>query len=254
MRENNTLHVPVDTDIKITMISQDVIHAFYIPAFRVQFMTVPGRYTQLWFRPTRVGKYHLFCNMYCGTQHSEMGGSVIVMSKRDYADWLMQHGQVRENLTAAQTGEKMFNKIGCGNCHGAQDLIPRGPTLRGLFGTTRETGDGRKWVADESYIRESIMRPTEKVTKGYGVTMPSYDKTFSEEDIMNLVAYIKSGANQSLPTSSIAASIPGIQARDASGKAGLNSNAMQFNSDTADATPTRRGNAPAVGAMASEKG
>jgi mono/diheme cytochrome c family protein len=148
----------------------------------------------------------------------------------------------------------MFNKIGCGNCHGAQDLIPRGPTLRGLFGSTRETGDGRKWVADESYIRESIMRPTEKVTKGYGVTMPSYDKTFSEEDIMNLVAYIKSGANQSLPTSSIAASIPGIQARDASGKAGLNSNAMQFNSDTADATPTRRGNAPAVGAMASEKG
>jgi cytochrome c oxidase subunit 2 len=254
VRENNTLHVPIDTDIKITMISQDVIHAFYIPAFRVQFMTVPGRYTQMWFRPTKVGRYHLFCNMYCGTQHSEMGGSVIVMPKKEYADWLAQNGQVRENLTAAQTGEKLFNKIGCGNCHGANDLIPRGPSLRGIFGKSRETTDGRKWIADESYIRESIMRPAEKVTKGYGMTMPAYDKTFSEEDIMNLIAYIKSGASQSIPTSTVAAAMPGIQARDLSGKAGLNSNAMQFNSDRADATSTRRGSAPAVGALAVEKG
>lgn len=252
VRENNTLHVPIDTDIKITMISQDVIHAFYIPAFRVQYMTVPGRYTQMWFRPTAVGKYHLFCNMYCGTQHSEMGGSVIVMSKRDYADWLRQNGNVRENLTASQTGEKLFNKIGCGNCHGDQDLIPRGPTLRGLFGKTRETNDGRRWIADETYIRESILRPAEKVTKGYGLTMPGY-KDLSEEDIMNIISYIKGGAVPSTPTSTVAQAYPGVNAQ-VGGKVGLNSNALQYNAEGADATPTRRGNGPAVGALAAEKG
>lgn len=253
VRENNTLHVPVDTDIKLTMIAQDVIHAFYIPAFRVQYMVVPGRYTQMWFRPTKVGKYHLFCNMYCGTQHSEMGGSVVVMSKKDYAEWLAANGTMRQNLTPAQAGEKLFTKIGCANCHGEKDMMPRGPSLRGIFGTTREMTDGRKFVADETYIRESILRPGEKVTKNYGNGMQPYENQISEEDVMNLVAYIKSGAASTLPSrGTVAANSPKMEAQ-VNGKVGLNSNALEYNAERADATPTNRGNSPAVGALAAEK-
>ena len=252
VRENNTLHVPVDTDIKLTMIAQDVIHAFYIPAFRVQFMVVPGRYTQMWFRPTVVGKYHLFCNMYCGAQHSEMGGSVIVMSKRDYAEWLANNGSTRQNLSPIQAGEKLFNKIGCGNCHGPTDLPPRSPSLHGLYNQVREMDNGQKFIADETYIRESILRPSEKLRKGYMNTMPVYDKQLSEDEVMSLMAFIKAGGFPSLPANNIAASVPGTQAQ-VNGKAGLNSNALEFNAQSADATPTDRGRSLAVGAMAAEK-
>lgn len=252
VRENNTLHVPVDTDIKLTMIAQDVIHAFYIPAFRVQYMVVPGRYTNMWFRPTKVGKYHLFCNMYCGTQHSEMGGTVVVMGKREYADWLANNGQNRPNLTPEQAGEKLFNKIGCANCHGEKDLVPRAPTLAGIFNTTRTMNDGRRFVADETYIRESILRPAEKVTQNYGLTMPAYEKQITEEDVMNLLAYIRAGARPSNASGNIAAASPGINAQ-VNGKAGLNANALEYTAPRADATPTTRGNSPAVGALAAEK-
>ncbi len=252
VRENNTLHVPVDTDIKLTMIAQDVIHAFYIPAFRVQFMVVPGRYTQMWFRPTQVGKYHLFCNMYCGAQHSEMGGSVIVMSKKDYAEWLANNGSVRQNLSPAQAGEKLFNKIGCGNCHGATDLPPRAPSLRGLYNQTREMDNGQRFIADETFIREAILRPGEKVRKGYYNTMPVYDKQLTEDQILSLLAFIKAGAVPAIPGGNIAQGVPGVQAQ-VHGKAGLNSNALEFNAQGADATPTTREGSPAVGAMAAEK-
>ncbi len=254
VRENNTLHVPIDTDIKLTMIAQDVIHDFYIPAFRVQFMVIPGRYTQMWFRPTAIGKYHLFCNMYCGAQHSEMGGSVIVMSKRDYAEWLANNGSMRQNLTPIQAGEKLFNKVGCGNCHGPVDLPPRSPSLNGLYGKTREMENGQRFVADESYIRESILRPGEKLLKGYGNTMPMYDKQLTEDEVLALMAYIKAGAVPSLPlTNNIAAAVPGREAQ-VNGKAGLNSNALEYTSESADATPTQRGHNLAVGAIAAEKG
>jgi cytochrome c oxidase subunit 2 len=252
VRENNTLHVPIDTDIKLTMIAQDVIHDFYIPAFRVQFMVVPGRYTQMWFRPTLIGKYHLFCNMYCGAQHSEMGGSVIVMSKKDYAEWLANNGSMRQNLSPVQAGEKLFNRVGCGNCHGPVDLPPRSPSLVGLYNKTREMDNGQKFVADETYIRESILRPGEKILKGYANSMPVYDKQLTEDEVMSLVAYIKAGAIQSLPVSNVAQGVPGYEAQ-VNGKAGLNSNALEYTAEGADATPTSRGNDLAVGALAAEK-
>ena len=253
VRENNTLHVPIDTDIKLTMIAQDVIHDFYVPAFRVQFMVVPGRYTQMWFRPTMIGKFHLFCNMYCGAQHSEMGGSVIVMSKRDYAEWLANNGSMRQNLTPIQAGEKLFNRIGCGNCHGPTDLPPRSPSLVGLYNKVREMDNGQKFIADETYIRESILRPGEKILKGYANTMPMYDKQLTEDEVMALVAFIKSGAVASLPGGNIAAAVPGHEAQ-VNGKAGLNSNALEYNAESADATATSRGKDLAVGAIAAEKG
>lgn len=252
VRENNTLHVPIDTDIKLTMIAQDVIHAFYIPAFRTQFMVVPGRYTQMWFRPTKIGKYHLFCNMYCGAQHSEMGGTVVVMSKKDYADWLANNGATRQNLSPVQAGEKLFNKVGCANCHGPADLAPRAPSLKGLYNQVREMDNGQRFIADETYIRESILRPSEKVRKGYMNTMPVYDKQLSEEEVMALLAYIKAGALPSLPANNMANGVPGYEAQ-VNGKAGLNSNALEYNAQSADATPTQRGSSLAVGAMAAEK-
>ena len=252
VRENNTLHVPIDTDIKLTMIAQDVIHDFYIPAFRVQFMVVPGRYTQMWFRPTMIGKYHLFCNMYCGAQHSEMGGTVIVMSKKEYADWLANNGSTRQNLSPAQAGEKLFTRIGCANCHGPVDVPPRAPTLRNLFGQVREMDNGQKFIADETYIREAILRPSEKIRKGYSNTMPTYDKQLSEEEVLALLAYIKAGAIPGMPATNFAAGTPGYQAQ-VNGKAGLNSNALEYNAEIADGTPTTRGNSLAVGAMAAEK-
>lgn len=252
VRENNTLHVPIDTDIKLTMIAQDVIHAFYIPAFRVQFMVVPGRYTQMWFRPTQIGKYHLFCNMYCGAQHSEMGGTVVVMSKKDYAEWLANNGSTRQNLSPIQAGEKLFNKIGCANCHGPVDLAPRAPSLYGLYGQAREMDNGQKFIADETYIRESILRPSEKIRKNYTNTMPVYDKQLTEDEVMSLMAFIKAGAAPTLPASNFAAASPGREAQ-VNGKAGLNSNALEYNASIADGTPTQRGSSLAVGAMAAEK-
>lgn len=253
VRENNTLHVPIDTDIKLTMIAQDVIHAFYIPAFRTQFMVVPGRYTQMWFRPTKIGKYHLFCNMYCGTQHSEMGGTVVVMSKKEYAEWLANKGAVRGNLSPVQAGEKLFNKIGCQTCHTTVDRVPQAPTLKGIFGTSRDMNNGQRFLADESYIRESILKSSEKVRKGYLERMPAYQGQLTEDEVMALVAYIKAGAIPTLPGGNFAQAVPGTTAQ-VNGKAGLNSNVMEYQAERADATPTRRGNDLAVGAMAAEKG
>lgn len=253
VRENNTLHVPIDTDIKLTMISQDVIHAFYIPAFRTQFMVTPGRYTQMWFRPTKIGKYHLFCNMYCGTQHSEMGGTVIVQSKQEYAEWLANKGSVRGNLTPVQAGEKLFKKIGCATCHGDKDRQPQAPTLHNLFNQVREMNNGQKLVADETYIRESILRSSEKLRKGYLERMPAYQGQLTEDEVMSLIAFIKGGGIIGLPGGSMAQSVPGTKAQ-VNNKAGLNSNVTEFQAERADATPTLRGNQLSVGAMAAEKG
>ena len=192
VRENNELHVPIGRDVRLTMISQDVIHAFYIPAFRTQMMVVPGRYTTMWFRPTLAGEYHLFCNMYCGTQHSEMGGKVVAMEPQAYEAWLANGGETRPAMTMAQRGEKLYNgKYACSNCHGAQDN-PRGPSLVALFGKRRVFSNAPAQVADEEYVRESILRPYNKITAGYGQEMPSYEGQATEEEVLELIAYIKS--------------------------------------------------------------
>lgn len=251
VRENNTLHVPLGKSVKLTMISQDVIHDFYIPAMRVQYMVVPGRYTSMWFKPTMKGEFHLFCNMYCGTQHSEMGGRVIVMEPKDYAAWLANNGSTPVMMTMSQAGEKLFNKIGCANCHGAAD-IPKGPSLTNIFNTTRVMSDNSRVLADETYLRESILRPGNKINAGYDNTMPVYSE-LTEEELISLLAYIKGGAGVS-PAKPGMASNTSDSMSQIEGKAGNNVNALQYNSQRADATPTKRGVAMnAVGALAAEK-
>ena len=187
-REIDQLHVPLGSDVKMIMSSQDVIHSFYVPAFRVKADVLPGRFTQTWFHPTQAGTYHLFCAEYCGTQHSGMIGEVIVMEPAAYQAWLTGGGT--SGLLSAN-GQQLFQQLGCSTCH-RFDTQGRGPNLAGVFGKPVQLVDGRTVVADENYVRESILNPGAKIVAGFKPIMPTFQGQVSEEGLMALVAYIKS--------------------------------------------------------------
>jgi cytochrome c oxidase subunit 2 len=187
-REINELHVPVGRDIRMIMTSQDVIHSFYVPAFRVKQDVLPGRYTVAWFHATKPGTYHLFCAEYCGTNHSGMIGDVVVMEPAQYQAWLSGGGAMG---SLAQTGEGIFQSLGCSTCH-RMDTQGRGPNLLGIFGKPVLLEDGRTVAADENYIRESIVNPQAKVVSGFKPIMPTFQGIVSEEQVNALVAYVKS--------------------------------------------------------------
>jgi len=191
-REINELHIPVDRDVKLIMTSQDVIHSFFIPEFRVKQDVVPGRYTTLWFRATRTGTYHLLCTQYCGTQHSGMIGDIVVMTPAEYQTWL-SGGAVTGSL--AQNGQSLFQQLGCSTCH-RFDVQGRGPNLTGVFGKPVTLEDGRTVTADENYVRESILNPTAKVVSGFKPIMPSFQGQVSEDQLTALVAFVKSLSQQ----------------------------------------------------------
>jgi cytochrome c oxidase subunit II len=186
-REINELHVPVGRDVKLIMTSQDVIHSFYVPVFRMKQDVLPGRYTVAWFRATKPGTYHLFCAEYCGTQHSGMIGSIVVMEPAQYEAWMS--GGPAGPLSA--TGERIFAELGCSTCH-RSDAQGRGPNLHGVFGNPVALADGRTLVADENYIRECILDPGAKRVKGFQPIMPTFQGLVSEEQVNALVAYVKS--------------------------------------------------------------
>jgi cytochrome c oxidase subunit 2 len=188
MREINELHVPVNQAVKLTMTSEDVIHAFSIPAFRTKKDVVPGRYTTLWFEATKTGEFHLFCAEYCGTQHSTMIGKVIVMEPDAYQDWL-GGGVSGESMVDA--GARQFEQLGCATCHKAES-VGRGPTLVGVFGEPVQLATGEIVTVDESYVRESILAPSTKLVNGYQAIMPTFQGQISEETLMQLLTYIKS--------------------------------------------------------------
>lgn len=186
-REINELHVPVGRDVKLIMTSQDVIHSFFVPAFRVKQDVLPGRYTVLWFRATKPGTYHLFCAEYCGTQHSGMIGDIVVQEPAQYEAWMS--GGSSGPLSAS--GEKIFAELGCATCH-RSDSQGRGPNLLGAFGKPVQLEDGRIVTVDENYVRESILDPGAKVVKGFKPVMPTFQGLVSEEQVNALVAYVKS--------------------------------------------------------------
>jgi cytochrome c oxidase subunit II len=186
-REINELHVPIGVPVKLTMTSEDVIHSFFIPAFRVKQDVIPGRYTTIWFQATKAGTFHLFCAEYCGTKHSQMIGSIKVVEPAAFQTWLA--GGV--GGSPAEEGSKLFQSLACITCHRA-DSQGRGPRLDGLFGRTVRLTGGQTAVADAEYIRESILNPTAKVVDGYQPVMPTYQGLVSEEGVMQLVAYIQS--------------------------------------------------------------
>jgi cytochrome c oxidase subunit 2 len=186
-KEINELHIPVGKPVKLIMTSQDVIHSFYIPAFRIKQDVLPGRYTTQWFEATKVGEYHLFCAEYCGTSHSGMVGKVVVMEPAEYENWL--GGKLSGDMMAG-SGESLFQQFGCQTCH-RQDSGQRGPALDGLFGTTVTLSNGQTVVADRDYIRESILSPGSKVVKGYQLLMPTYRNQLTPEQVNELVEYVK---------------------------------------------------------------
>jgi cytochrome c oxidase subunit 2 len=187
-REINQLHVPLGRDVMLTMISQDVIHDVFIPAFRVKRDVLPGRYTTLWFRAIKPGRYHLFCSQYCGTMHSGMIGEVVVMEPAAYQAWLAG-GNAEGSL--ASTGQKLFQQLGCATCH-RFDTQGRGPNLVGVYGKPVLLDDGRTVTADDDYIRESVLTPGAKVVAGFKPIMPSFKGVVNEEQLLSLVAYVKS--------------------------------------------------------------
>ncbi len=187
-REINELHVPVGRPVKMIMTSEDVIHDLSFPAFRVKADVIPGRYSHLWFEATRAGEYHLFCAEYCGTRHSGMIGRVVVMEPDDFQAWLsdgVQEGSM------ASAGGKLFQDLACNTCHrpGAQG---RGPMLQNLFGREITLQTGEHVIADEAYLRESILRPGEKVAAGFQPIMPTFQGLVSEEGLLQLIEFVKS--------------------------------------------------------------
>jgi cytochrome c oxidase subunit II len=192
-REINQLHVPIGTPVKLTMISQDVIHSFYVPAFRVKMDVLPGRYTTLWFEATQVGEYHLFCAEYCGADHSRMIGKVVVMAPADYQAWLTS-GNPDSSMVAS--GNNTFAMLQCSTCHQPESEA-RAPKLEGLFGKKVKLADGGEVVADEEYIRESILDPKAKIAtdasgRPFPPLMPTFRGQVTNEQLLELVSYIKS--------------------------------------------------------------
>jgi cytochrome c oxidase subunit 2 len=187
-REINELHIPLGRAVKLTMTSEDVVHNFFVPAFRTKQDVVPGKYSTIWFQPTKAGKYHLFCAAYCGTRHSAMTGWIYVMEPRDYANW-MRGGESTGSL--ADDGAKLFQDLACANCHKA-DNHGRCPSLVGLFASPVKLTTGGTVTADEAYIRESILQPNAKIVAGYAPVMPTFQGLVTEEGVLQLVEYIKS--------------------------------------------------------------
>ena len=186
-REINELHVPIGRPVRLIMTSEDVIHSFYVPAFRIKMDVLPGRYTTAWFEATRVGEFHLFCAEYCGNEHSKMGGKVVVLDAPAYERWISGEQQ-GESL--ADLGARRFTELRCDNCHhpGAGD---RGPSLAGLFGQTVRLEGGGAVQADESYFRESVLNPRAKVVAGFRPIMPTFQGQISEEQLLELIAYVR---------------------------------------------------------------
>jgi cytochrome c oxidase subunit II len=199
-REINELHVPVDRTIKLVMTSQDVIHSFFMPGFRIKEDVLPGRYTTQWFTPTRTGTYPLLCAQYCGTNHALMIGRVIVLDQAAFAEWL-RNGS--ETISLVQTGERLFRSFGCSGCHSSGASV-RAPLLQGVFGSQVPLQDGRIVRADERYVRDSILLPNTEIVAGYDPVMPSFQGRLSEEELFALITYIKSlSSNGQNPVSPI---------------------------------------------------
>lgn len=191
-REINELHVPVGVPIRLVMTSNDVIHDFAIPAMRIKQDVLPGRFTEEWFTATKTGEFELFCSEYCGTDHSLMRGKITVLEPHEYEAWLAAH-TISE--TPAQSGERLFVSQGCQQCHGQI-----APSLAGVFGHEQILTDGSHVLADENYLRESILNPQAKIAAGYPPIMPTYTGRLTPDQLFDLVAYIKTLGNESPTT------------------------------------------------------
>ena len=187
-RELDELHVPIGRPVELVMTSQDVIHSFYVPAFRLKHDVLPDRYETLWFTPDKVGTFHLYCSEFCGTDHAAMIGRVVVMRDADFERWLADQPM---GQSLAEAGEQLFRKYGCSGCHGGNGTV-HAPPLVGLYGSPVPLSDGSVVTADDRYIHDSILLPKSQVAAGYPAIMPSFAGQLSEDDVLKLIAYIRS--------------------------------------------------------------
>jgi cytochrome c oxidase subunit 2 len=210
-REINELHVPMGRPVKVFVTSEDVLHDLYFPAFRTKIDAIPGRYTQLWFTATKPGRYHIFCAEYCGTKHSGMIGSVVVMEPAQYQSWLAGGGS---EGTMAERGARLFQDLACNTCH-LESGQGRGPSLNNIMGTSVELLSGGPVVVDEAYLRESILNSQAKVVRGFTPLMPTFQGLISEEGLAALIEHIKSlspQAGASAPAAAPAGTAPSAPA------------------------------------------
>jgi len=224
-REINELHIPVGTKVKLTMTTEDVLHDVYVPAFRTKADVVPGRYTYIWFEATKPGKYRFYCAEYCGLNHSGMGGWVYVMEQRDFDNWLSGNAS---NQTPIEAGKELFQaKLQCSSCH-LDNGAGRGPKLAGIIGKPVKLNNGETLTVDEAYLRESILNSQKQVVEGYNPIMPTFKGQVNEEQLLNLIAYIKSlsGDNSGAASPAAAPAAPSNSAAPAgsSNAAGGNQN------------------------------
>ena len=192
---NNTLNelvVPVDKPVKLVMSSRDVIHSFFVPDFRIKMDVLPNRYTVTWFEASRIGRYNLFCTEFCGKGHSEMIGSVVVVSDREYKEWLETSSAAGEGMTLEEYGSTLFVSKACNTCHSLAGKRLVGPPLDGMFGREEAMTKGQPVLVDENYLRESILEPQAKVVAGYQPVMPTYQGILSDRELDALIAYLKS--------------------------------------------------------------
>ena len=194
-REINELHIPLGQTVSLTMTSQDVIHSFFVPAFRVKQDVVPGRYTTEWFRATRLGEYHLFCAEYCGTKHSAMIGKVTVMRPAEYQRWLTT-GDSGQSIVLE--GQRLFHEKGCSGCHVGSKAV-HAPPLKGVYGKQVPLASGEIVTADDQYLHDSILLPGKQISAGYENIMPSFSGHISEAEIMQIIAYLKSTSGEAGP-------------------------------------------------------
>ncbi len=188
---DENLHVPVDTPIRLVMTSEDVIHGFYVPAFRLKRDVVPGRYVKVWFRALKPGEYQIYCTQYCGTGHSDMWAKVVVHEPGGFERWLEEANNFLKTMSPAQGGERLYLTRGCAQCHSVDGKGGTGPTFKGLFGHQVPLDGGKTVVADENYIRESIMEPQAKVVAGFQPVMPTFKGRLKDDEITAIIAYLK---------------------------------------------------------------
>jgi cytochrome c oxidase subunit II len=187
-REINALHVPAGRPVKLLLTSQDVVHALFLPELRIKRDAIPGRITTLWFIAEKPGTYRINCTEFCGTDHSAMTGQLTVLGEAEYQAWLSQAGT---DLSLAAAGEQLFRRYGCSGCHGANSTV-HAPSLGGLFGSVVHTTDGRALTADEQYIRDCLLLPNKNRVAGYPPVMPNFQGQIGEDDLLKLIAFIRS--------------------------------------------------------------
>ncbi len=195
-REIDSLHVPLGRTVRLVMTSQDVIHSFFIPAFRIKHDVLPGTYETMWFTATKLGDYRINCTQFCGLEHAHMGGQLVVMTPADYERWLAMQPP---SQTLVSQGEALFRRLGCGGCHGPNSAV-HAPPLEGVFGRPVHLESGETVMADERYVHDSILLPKSQVVAGYAPIMPSFAGQIGEDDVFKLVAYIKSLSDASRTT------------------------------------------------------